>query len=78
MALAPIRLVVLMTLYEKALATDLHSRFVARSEELGRVLTDDEVKAEAQYQLDDLPYKGLYEGKDLRRVTKQMERLIKG
>ncbi len=66
-----------MTLYEKALKTDLHSRFVARAEELGRVLTDEEVKAEAQYQLEDLPYKGLYEGKELRRAIRQMKNLSK-
>lgn len=63
-------------LYEKALATELASRFAARAEDLGRPLTDEEVRAEAKYQLEDLPYKGLYEGKELAKAKQQMKRLI--
>lgn len=65
------------TLYEKALNTELGSRFMARAEDLNRDLTDDEVKAEAQYQLQDLPWKGLFEGKELARVKRQMKALLK-
>ena len=66
-----------MTLYQRALKTMLATRFVARAEDLGRSLTDDEVKSEARYQLDDLPYKGLYGGKELRTAKRQMQALIK-
>lgn len=66
-----------MTLYQKSLKTMLASRFVARSDDLGRTLTDDEVKKEAQYQLEDLPYKGIYEGKELQKAIRQMKNLLK-
>ena len=65
------------TLYDRALDTVLHSRFVARSEEFNRPLTDDEVREEAAYQLEDLPYKGLFEGAELREAMHQMRALIK-
>lgn len=64
------------TLYEKALGTTLHSRFVAREETIGRPLTDDEVRAEAKYQLETLPYKGLFEGKELAQAKREMRALI--
>lgn len=66
-----------MTLYEKALRTMLASRFVARSDDANRPLTDDEVKAEARYQLEDLPYKGVFEGADLKKAKRQMQELLK-
>lgn len=66
-----------MTLYEKALRTDLHSRFIAREEDLGRPLTDDEVRENAQYLIDTVPYGGTYEGKELTRVMRQMRNLLK-
>ena len=66
-----------MSLFQKALKTELCSRFVARADDLGRDLTDDEVRDEARYQLEDLPYKGIWEGKELRRVQAQMRRLLK-
>lgn len=66
-----------MTLYQRALKTMLQSRFVARAEDLGRPLTDEETKAEARYQLEDLPYKGMYEGKELRTAQRQMKALLK-
>lgn len=66
-----------MTLYEKALGTMLGSRFQARSDDLNRPLTDDEVRKEAEYQLHDLPYKGIFEGKDLARAKREMHNLIK-
>ena len=65
------------TLRYRAFRTLLHSRFVAREEELGHRLTDDEVRAEAQYQLEDLPYKGIYEGAELRKAIRQMKALLK-
>ncbi len=65
------------TLRYRAFQTLLHSRFVAREEELGHRLIDDEVRAEAQYQLEDLPYKGIYEGAELRKAIRQMKALLK-
>ena len=65
------------SLRDRAMASELHSRFVAREEDLGRPLTDDEIKAEAKYQLEDLPYKGLFEGRELHKVKRQMKALSK-
>jgi len=64
-------------LYEKALKTMLASRFTARADDLNRPLTDEEVKAEALYQLEDLPYKGIFEGKELAKAKREMKALIK-
>ena len=66
-----------MTLYEKALDTMLGSRFEARSDDLNRPLTDDEVRKEAEYQLIDLPYKGIFEGKELTRAKREMRSLLR-
>ena len=66
-----------MTLFEKALKTLLSSRFAARADDLNRPLTDDEVRAEAKYQLEDLPYKGIFEGKELQMAKRQMKSLMK-
>ena len=66
----------MMSLYRRSLNTMLHSRYVARADDLGRPLTDDEVRAEARYQLEDLPYKGSYEGAELNKAKAQMRRLI--
>lgn len=64
-----------MTLYEKALGTMLGSRFKARADDLNRPLTDDEVRAEAKYQLGDLPFKSVFEGKDLAKAKREMRTL---
>ena len=37
------------SLFDRALSTELHSRFVARAEDLGHPLTDDEVKSTSSY-----------------------------
>ena len=66
-----------MTKYERALKTMLGSRFAARADDLNRPLTAAEVVAEAQYQLDDLPYKGIFEGKELQTAKRQMKSLLK-
>lgn len=66
-----------MTLYERACKTLLCSRFVARADDLNRDLTDDEVREEAEYQLEDLPYKGIFEGKELQKAKRQMKALLK-
>lgn len=66
-----------MTLYEKALGTMLGSRFEARADDLNRPLTDDEVREEAEYQLADLPYKGIFDGKELTRAKREMRNLLK-
>ena len=66
-----------MKLFEKAQKTMLASRFTARADDLNRPLTDDEVKAEARYQMEDLPYKGVFEGKELSKAKRQMQRLLK-
>lgn len=65
-----------MTLYEKALSTSLASRFVARAEDKGRELTDAEVRKEARYQLEDIPFKGMDEEEE-RTATKEMRNLLK-
>lgn len=65
-----------MTLYEKSLRTLLASRFAARADDLNRPLTDAEVMAEARYQLEDLPYKGVFEGKELQAAKRQMKALL--
>lgn len=64
-------------LYEKALGTVLGSRFQARADDKNRPLTDEEVKEEARYQLEDLPYKGVFEGKELAKAKRQMKRLVR-
>lgn len=66
-----------MTLYERSQRTLLASRFAARADDLNRPLMDDEVKAEARYQLEDLPYKGIFEGKELQTAKRQMKALLR-
>lgn len=66
-----------MTLYQRSLKTLLGARFEARADDLNRPLTDDEVRKEAQYQLEDLPYKGLFEGRELQTAKRQMKALLK-
>ena len=66
-----------MTLFDRALRTELHSRFAARADDLNRPLTDDEVRAEARYQLETMPYSGIFEGKDLARAKRQLKALLK-
>lgn len=65
-----------MTLYEKALSTSLASRFVARADDKGRELTDAEVRKEARYQLEDIPFKGLDEDEE-RTAIQEMRDLLK-
>ena len=65
------------SLRDRAFATELHSRFVAREDDLGRDLTDEEVKAEAQYQLETIPYSGNFEGSELRKVVRQLKALLR-
>lgn len=65
-----------MTLYEKALSTSLASRFVARADDKGRDLTDAEVRKEARYQLEDIPFKGLDEDEE-RTAIRDMRNLLR-
>ena len=65
-----------MTLYEKALSTSLASRFVASADDKGRELTDAEVRKEARYQLEDIPFKGMDEDEE-RAATEEMRNLLK-
>lgn len=65
-----------MTLYEKALSTSLASRFVARAEDKGRELTDVEVRKEARYQLEDIPFKGLDEDEE-QTAIQEMRSLLR-
>jgi len=65
------------TLYERALDTALSSRFEAKADDLNRPLTDEEVREEARYQLDDLPYKPDFEGAELRKAKRQMMSLLR-
>jgi len=62
------------TLYDRALDTVMHSRFVAEAEDKGRALTDEEVKKSARYYLDTLPYSG-YEREFIRTAMRQMRQL---
>ena len=55
----------------------LRSRFVAREDDLNRRLTDEEVKSEAKYLLETIPYSGTFEGDDLKKVIRQLKRLLK-
>ena len=55
----------------------LHSRFVAREEDLGHRLTDDEVRSEAQYLLETIPYGGTFEGAELKKAIRQLKNLLK-
>lgn len=65
------------TLRYRAFQTMLHSRFVAREEDFGHKLTDDDVKKEAQYLLETIPYGGVFEGEDLKKAKRQLRRLLK-
>ena len=65
------------TLFDRACETLLGSRFVARSDDLNRPLTDEEVREEARYQLYDLPYKPDFEGQELAIAKRQMKALLK-
>lgn len=64
------------TLYDRALDTEMYSRFVAVAEDKGRALTDEEVKESARYYLDTLPYSG-YDRQFIRTAMRQMRQLIK-
>ena len=64
------------SLRERAFASELHSRFAAREDDLCRPLTDEEVKAEARYQLEALPFMG-YDSKWTSKATRQMKSLLK-
>jgi len=64
------------SLYDRALNTVLHSRFVARAEDLKRPLTDEETRREIIYQLEDLPYKGL-EDETVKTARRQLRALLK-
>lgn len=66
-----------LTLRDRAFRTELHSRFVAREDDLNRPLTDDEIKAEAQYLLETIPYGGSFEGAELRKAVRQLKALLK-
>ena len=64
------------SLRDRAMASEMHSRFVAREDDLGHLLTDEEVKDEARYQLENLPYSG-YEDAWIRKAMRQMRALLK-
>lgn len=65
------------TLRDRALRTILQSRFVAREEDLGHELTDEEVMEEASYLLETISYGGVYEGAELRKAKRQLNALLK-
>ena len=65
-----------MTLRDRAFNTMLHSRFVAREDDLNRPLTDDEVRSEAKYLLETIPY-GVFDGAELRKAVRQLKSLMK-
>lgn len=65
------------TLFQKALNTELASRFIARADDLNRDLTDNEVKDEARYLLETIPYGGIFEGAELKKAIRQLKSLLK-
>lgn len=65
------------SLFDKACETSMQSRFVARADDLNRDLTDEEVIAEAEYQLESIPYIGLEKAEE-RKAIREMKRLLKG
>lgn len=65
------------SLRDRAFKTMLYSRFVAREDDLDRTLTDDEVRAEAEYLLETIPYGGIFEGAELAKAKAQLRRLMK-
>ena len=65
-----------MSLFQRALDTSLHSRFVARSEDLGRELSDEETRKEALYLLETIPYAGL-EDVETKRAVRELKALLR-
>ena len=65
------------TLRDRAFKTLLHSRFVATEETNGHELTDEEVRTEARYLLETIPYGGIYEGAELAKAKRQLKGLLK-
>lgn len=64
------------TKYERALDSEMSSRFEAVADDKGRPLTDEEVVENAKYYLDMLPCSG-YDRDFIRKAMAQMRRLIK-
>lgn len=67
------------SLRTRALRTELYSRFIAREEDLGRKMTDEEVKEEAKFQLENLPYNVRFDDEPelYRKAVRQMKALMK-
>jgi len=65
-----------MTLYDKALNTVLHSRFVCVADDKGRTLTDAEVKERAKDLLENVPYMG-YDKEFTTTAKRQLKALLK-
>ena len=64
------------TLFERACKTEMHSRFIARADDLERDLTDNETIEEAEYLLEMLPDSG-YEDKYIKKAMKELKTLLK-
>lgn len=66
------------SLFEKALNSPMHSRFVSRSETLNRSLTDNETREEAKYLIETIPFSGLEEEvleqalMELKKLTREL------
>lgn len=65
------------TLYQKALKTEMHSRFINLESRLGRIPTDPEVIEEARYQIECIPYTGFSDESWERKAIRQMKMLIR-
>lgn len=65
------------SLRTRAFRSMLHSRFVAYEETIGHELTDDDVRSEAEYLLETIPYSGAFEGKELTKARRQLRSLLK-
>lgn len=64
------------TLQEMAYNSEMHSRFIAVSEDLGRELTDKEIYDNAIYFMQTIPYAG-YDENYTNLVTIQMKGIIR-
>lgn len=64
-----------LSLQDMAYKSELHSRFVAVSEDLGRELTDEEIYENALYYIETLPYSG-YDKRFTDKAIRQMKNII--
>lgn len=64
-----------LSLQDMAYKSEMHSRFVAVAEDLGRELTDKEIYENATYYIEMLPYSG-YDEAFIYKAMKQMKNIV--